>query len=191
MKKTSIILASVLAAASASATVSFSGTAMQNFGAGTLFAPGNTSVIIVDTGSDGFGSFVTSTINVGDTFAVNDILVGDQVIGANATQGSLGVVAAVPGTASFSATAGLSFGILVFENQTDLGSAQAGSTYQFFTDASWIVPADSSSATFGSTFTQLSGVSSASLGVVPEPSTYAALAGLCALSFVMVRRRRA
>jgi len=27
--------------------------------------------------------------------------------------------------------------------------------------------------------------------VVPEPSTYAALAGLCALSFVMVRRRRA
>ena len=27
--------------------------------------------------------------------------------------------------------------------------------------------------------------------LVPEPSTYAALAGLCALSFVMVRRRRA
>jgi len=35
------------------------------------------------------------------------------------------------------------------------------------------------------TFTELSATA------VPEPSTYAALAGLCALSFVMVRRRRA
>lgn len=30
-----------------------------------------------------------------------------------------------------------------------------------------------------------------SLSAVPEPSTYAALAGLCALGYVMVRRRRA
>jgi hypothetical protein len=33
--------------------------------------------------------------------------------------------------------------------------------------------------------------SSFALSTVPEPSTFAALAGLCALSFVMVRRRRA
>tara|TARA_B110000093_G_C12855979_1_gene361380 strand:+ start:447 stop:995 length:549 start_codon:yes stop_codon:yes gene_type:complete len=33
--------------------------------------------------------------------------------------------------------------------------------------------------------------SNVQLSAVPEPSTFAALAGLCALSFVMVRRRRA
>jgi len=35
------------------------------------------------------------------------------------------------------------------------------------------------------------GASGISISVVPEPSAYAALAGLCALSAVMVRRRRA
>jgi len=192
MKKTSIYLAALLVAASASASVTFSGTAIQNFGGGTLFDVGNTSVIIVDTGNDGFGSFITNTINVGDTFGFNDILVGDQIIGTNATSGAPSVISTVPGTAtSFTATAGLSFGILVFENQTDLTSAQAGSTYQFFTDASWVVPADGAVEAFGGTLGQLSNVSSASLNVVPEPSTYAALAGLCALGAVMVRRRRA
>ena len=191
MKKQTIILASALVAASASASVSFTGTAIQNFQAGEIFVPNQASVIIVDTGADGFGSFITNTISVGDTFAVNDILVGDQVIAANSTQGLSGTVAAIPGTASFTSTAGLSFGILVFENQTSLVGAEAGSTYQFFTDASWIVPADGGSSAFGTAFTQLSNVSSASLSVVPEPSTFAALAGLCALGAVMVRRRRA
>jgi len=46
-----------------------------------------------------------------------------------------------------------------------------------------------SSATFG--FQAGNGISLASLTVVPEPGTYALLAGICALGYVMTRRRSA
>ena len=84
---------------------------------------------------------------------------------------------------------GNEIGLLVFSTST--GSATASDTYTIWTN-DWLVAADGSnlSLTGGGPFTGAS-FGSGSVTAVPEPSTFAALAGLCALGAVMVRRRRA
>ena len=98
----------------------------------------------------------------------------------------------MPGGTTYTAPINTPFAFLVFENQTDASVVQIGSTYQYFTNASWLTPADGGSASFGGAgaFTQLAGVSSTSLSAVPEPSTYALFAGILSVSFVAVRRHR-
>jgi hypothetical protein len=85
--------------------------------------------------------------------------------------------------------AGDLFGIILFDAST--ATTLAGDTYRIYTDASWVLPADPSGAlSFGSDFAAVS-APTGSGSVVPEASTYAALSGLLALGYVMVRRRRA
>lgn len=80
------------------------------------------------------------------------------------------------------------FGILTFDGGSS--TAVGGSTFEIWTSSDWKSPADGAADTFGAAFSTLSGSAGATGTVaVPEPSTYATLAGLLALSFVMLRRR--
>jgi hypothetical protein len=82
---------------------------------------------------------------------------------------------------------GDTFAIIVFENSTT--TVTAGDTYRIWSDGSWDVPADGLTETFGTELSQVTTAANFSGTVVPEPSTFAAFAGLLALGFVMVRRR--
>ena len=83
------------------------------------------------------------------------------------------------------ATPGDLFAVVVFASSTT--STVANDTFSVFTDSSFEIPADGNTTTFSSAFT---GSASQVGTVVPEPSTYAMLAGALALGYVMIRRRK-
>ncbi len=91
--------------------------------------------------------------------------------------------------------AGDQFVIITFDVSTS--NAAASDTYRIWTDPSWIIPADGSVVTFGTEIAQLSGAGVTATftkivqtSVIPEPSSFAALAGLVVVGAVATRRRR-
>ena len=80
---------------------------------------------------------------------------------------------------------GNEIGVLVFDNSTV--TTIGGDAYQVYTNG-WLTPADGANAslTGAGPFT---GAATLSSSVVPEPSAYALLGGLFALTCVMLRRR--
>ena len=97
--------------------------------------------------------------------------------------------------------------VLVLGGVTDFANAASATSYSIFGDTGWAaLPAGGIPAPVANLLTlapdnivvgsfAASGTSGTLSGItttaVPEPSTFAALAGLCALGAVMVRRRRA
>jgi hypothetical protein len=97
--------------------------------------------------------------------------------------------------------------VLVLGGITDFANAASATSYSIFGDSGWAaLPAGGVPPTVANLLTLVpdnivvgsfaaSGTSGTLSGItttaVPEPSTFAALAGLCALGVVMVRRRRA
>ncbi len=207
MKKFAIITAACLALASAvSATITFTGSAILNLngGGGTAWTPGTLAVWVVDTNGDGFAGASPNSLYVGDSTApgVSFGAADDIVLFSNATIGGGGTAALNGEVFGFPAggSIGDNWGIFVFDADSDGAATLSAGTYGFFTSqggsGDWDLPADGTSWGFNAApgagqFQQIANVTGSSLTVVPEPSTYAALSGLLALSWVMLRRRRA
>ena len=190
MKKLLSLFAAAMLTASISQATSFTlnGTAINN-------APGlndidDVTVWVINSGGSAFDSSSFGSLPAGISFtdggSINgyEIAVSSSIIGADESRFVFG-----PGTIEVTANPGNAFGALVFDSSTN--ETAAGDSYSVFSDSSWVLPASGATITFGATdqpnTLSADGFTST---VVPEPSTYAVLAGLCALSFVIVRRRR-
>ena len=174
--------------------VTFSGIASTNI---TGAVAGSSSYVIVDTNNDGL-AFDGSV--AGDTFTLNSFVGAsdDYVIGYNASTSTF-AGDNLSGAANFTLdTNGVSandaFYIVTFGSETTTSvTATAGLGFNVLSAADWLVPgANGDTLTYSANFTQYDSINlTAQTVAVPEPSTFAALAGLCALGAVMVRRRRA
>lgn len=206
MKK--YILASFLlsVASSAFASIQFSGTAILNSGAGTIWDSGTLAVYVVDTNNDGFAASSTGVLSVGDSVTAGSAFgsADDLVLFTVGTQGNNSTIAVVGG-GTFNVPSGAvtndNFAIFVFDDETSAATQlTTAGTYGFFTSqgigsGDWDLPADGETWGFqsspsGSNFQQLSGVTGGSLSVVPEPSSFALLAGVFGLAWIGVRRRK-
>jgi hypothetical protein len=183
MKTKSLLVGLLLSAVAANASVTISGTSLFN---------------------SEINGYSTGVYVVSDSGSFTESLMADLVAGISFTQGTAIGNYTVIGTAPINAagpgsalTAGITFnlggniatgneiGILAFETSTT--STIGGDDYSIFTN-DWLVAADGAnlSLTGGGPFV---GPSAATSTVVPEPSAYALLGGLLALSCVMLRRR--
>ena len=173
MKKIQILLLSlVLGVSSAFATVSFTGVALSG--------------VTSDTASGAYSFGSGSAVSFFDT---TGLILDQSIFTADLTSAIFGNSTYTSGF--FGATAGHVSNVTVAENAvfaailTDTNGVLGDyGAKHLFTDASWIAPADGSSVaratvTGAATLTQ----------AVPEPSTYALLAGFAAFIFVAIRRR--
>lgn len=185
MKKiitTFIALSLATAFASASVTLQIRSQLANNAGVATS---GMTWGVLVDATGDGFGVTSTGSINTFD-FSSNGSINGDSYFtGSAATAfsppfGGAGVALNTdPITLSGDVGAGDSFALF----WTD------GTYYGFATETLAVLPSDGSTTAFNTVFSN--DPYTAAGTIVPEPSTYAMLAGALALGYVMVRRRKA
>jgi hypothetical protein len=211
--KTSLAFASlVLSGVVAQASVTFSGTALVKV---PNISTGDVAYFIIDENNAGFGNlgsinpntslFESGTIYEGTSFTIGSDNLGSgfTIVGTKTATGSATV--SVNGTFSgvslgSGVDTGDKFAIIVFETSTTAGVA--GDTYRIFTDPTWVVPSDGFTVTYSNTttgaFAQLgaSAVAAftktiAAAQAVPEPSSFAALAGFAVLGFAASRRRRA
>tara|TARA_B110000208_G_scaffold165490_1_gene203723 strand:+ start:524 stop:1105 length:582 start_codon:yes stop_codon:yes gene_type:complete len=192
--KTKLLILLLASISIANAAVTISGTAIRDAGGDDAgITSGDFAVFVLSL--DG------STIEASDfSFTAGDDLTAGATYGANFQIIDTTGASAFLGTVSVGTTSALTLGggvdtndyfaVLTFGSAST--TAAAAGSYSVFTDGDWKLPADSVTVTFGTEIAQLTNVGPNTTGiVVPEPSTYAALAGLCALSFVLVRRRRA
>jgi hypothetical protein len=155
-------------------------------------AAGNSSFVIVDTTG---GDTLDSDFFTAGTTLTAGTSVGNYYIAAqNAVAGTFGVT--VPGNATFtlgdgSTTGGDYFYVVAFGTNTgDNITLSVGDTFGLNRGIDWNLGSNTSATeSYGPQFQQLSTVNGAQFSVVPEPSAYAALAGILALSCVMLRRR--
>lgn len=160
------------------------------------FSSGNSTFLIVDT--SGNDTLDTSFFTAGVTLTAGTS-VGDYFIAAqNSIAGVFGL--SISGNASFNIDTGPAaandyFYIAAFgTNSTASVTIAGGNTFDLLSDSSWRVGATNGlDHAFGSggQFTQLTSANGAAnlVAAVPEPSAYALLGGLLALTCVMLRRR--
>ena len=189
MKKTITFLALSLSLITAShATTFLSGDAITALTAGDA---GKIGVYVVSKDGSAFPTSLTDGLSLSDSATYGASF---EFINTNTAVDFFGVSLASGGTVTYGGgvDAGDSFGIILFDNSTT--DTLAGDTYRIYTDASWILPADTgASLSFGDAFAAVSGganTGSGSVAAVPEPSTFAALAGFLALGCVALRRRK-
>ena len=190
MKKvTSFIIASIAIVSIASAGTTISGTALLNTPG---LSGGQSGVFVIDTDGSGFGSFSLSagTVNDAGFYGSSFSVLGTKT--ATSVFGSTSIGSGFEALYTGGVSNGDAFAIVVWDDTT----ASAGDTYSYWTDSSWTLPADTgatinfNSSGDAGTFLQLTGAASGSGSIaVPEPSSYALLGGLFALTCVMLRRR--
>ncbi len=202
MKKlSSSIVASLIATAfgvsCANAAVSVSGAALRNVSG---LAAGDIGFMIVDI--DASDLFAFNTISISEGASISDL---SSYADGFARFGNVATAASGFGAISLSVAAnnvplgggidsGDRFAVLVFSQSTD--TAIAGDTFTVWTDPSWVIPADGFAVTFPANLTQLSAAATPALigtvltTAIPEPSSFAAFAGLAVLGAVATRRRR-
>lgn len=202
----------VVSAVVAQATVTFNGTALVKV---PNISTGDVAYFIIDETNAGFGNlgsinpntslFEAGTIYEGATFTIGGDSFGTAftIVGTKTATGTT--------TVSVNSTftnvplgngvdSGDKFALIVFETSTTTGVA--GDTYRIFTDPTWVVPSDGFTVSFSNTtagsFAQLGTTASpafmktiAATSAVPEPSSFAALAGFAVLGLAASRRRRA
>jgi len=114
-------------------------------------------------------------------------VLGSAPVNTAGTNGALG--AGITFDLGGNVATGNEIGVLVFSSSTT--SAINEDTFSIWTN-DWLVAADGSNLSLTGTGAPYMGGTAAGTGtVVPEPSTYAMLAGALALGYVMVRRRKA
>ena len=190
------ILAALMLPFVASASISISGTALKNVDS---LSDGDFGVLLVDTSGSGFSSFATTgglaagvDLTAGSSFgsgyyvadtATASFFFGSTTLGFNTGTFDIEGPSAV-------ASSGDSFAIFTFDGSSS--TSVADSTYEIWTQSVWQLPTDGSGVTFPAdlpAYNSGSAGASGTVAAVPEPSTFATLAGLCALGFVMLRRR--
>ena len=193
MKKISLFTLLLTLFAVNSHALTLSGSAAINL---TNFTDGNSAYLIVDTSG---GDTLTSadftdglTLSTGTTFGTNFYVAGEGVIVSLFNGQEFTFSLSLPlGTGSVAAAD--KYYIVGFSDYSSASVTLAGGdTFGLATTADWTLPTnDGGTFTFGTEQTQLNGFDGNQFSVVavPEPSTYATLAGLFALSWVMVRRR--
>lgn len=155
----------------------------------------SSAYVVVDTAGDGF-DFSASSLGV--TFSVNTFITGtdDFVVGYNATTSGI-FGANTGGGATFTlgdndVTDADAFYMVIFgDTATATVTTTVGLGFGIATAGDWLVPGSNSAApAFPDDYTQVAGLNATGSTVVPEPSTYAMLSGLCVLGFAALRRRR-
>lgn len=189
-----------LTSAALNAGVGVTGPAVR--GAGTGIALGDFAAIIVSTDGTSF-----STIS----FTQGELLNLASSYGTGFTVLQTGSVINSLGTLQFNAnfttelvngiSQGDSFAVVSFNTSlNDASGAIAGDTFKIWTNPAWVIPADGSNFTFttgtvgSSNFPTSTGLpaitGTVTGGAIPEPSSFAALAGLAMLGFAGMRKRR-
>ena len=154
--------------------------------------------VVVDVDGDGFDVSSYTSFNIGvngqalsTSSGVSDdwfVYGGSLSATSNVFPIGSGAIGTISGVSYAGLSDGLEFGIIWF--QTD--AAAAGNDYGFFTDTSvtpsMFIPVDAGASDAPSSVSTKA--MSFQIAAVPEPSTYAALAGLSALGAVVLRRRR-
>jgi len=193
MKKTVITSILLSALAVNLHALNITGTAATSV---TNLVAGNSTFVIVDT--SGADTLTSSAFTSGLTLTSGGSFGNYYVASYNAVVGGFGTT--IPGNANFnlgdgSTSAGDTFYIVAFGTKSGDGiTLSGGDTFGILAGSDWVLNANNSATEiYGSDLQQFSTANGAefSIAVVPEPSTFAALTGLCALGAVMVRRRRA
>ena len=173
MKKTILLTLLIASFTGAQAAVSISGTALQNpVAISGLANPagGDTAWFVdaTDIGTWGASAAAFTSYVLGADYT------NDQVFSNNAVSffGSVSV-----GGANNVALDDTPFAIVV--------EVASDSSYSLYTDAAWVGPATGGTLSVSPTNGQ-----AADYSVVPEPSTYALIAGFVAFLFVAIRRRK-
>ncbi|MGC6425085.1 MAG: PEP-CTERM sorting domain-containing protein [Lentimonas sp.] len=189
MKKLNLTIISLVALTASASALTLSGTASTS----VSVANGNSSFLIVDTDDNGL-SFDANSAGV--TFSEGSFLGSsdDLVVAYNPIAGFFG--SSVPGNANFTLddngiNAGDDFFIVFFGGSISGGTVTTtgGDTFGILDGSDWEVGSNNAATlSFGSDYQQFTSASADST-IVPEPSSYAALAGLLALAWVSVRRR--
>lgn len=179
-----ISIASLALALSANAGITISGTILED---NPGLADGQTAVYIDAASISAFTSLGAGLSTTDSATYAGYTVIGNITAITDPFSGGIQVLGGAPAGLSNNtiATPGNLFAVVVYTNSG--ATTIAGDTFQVFRDGSFLVPADGGTFTGSGFF----GAPVFSGSVVPEPSTYAALAGLLALSYVMVRRRRA
>lgn len=195
---------SICTSAIASVSISFSGGVLSNSSGTEL--PDGALVYAVSSASNVFPT---------GTNALTSLSVGDFTFGDNVLLGSWSVDSGVAGPGTFEAFLGginLSGGIaqgnriaiiwvpgLSAASINTPSALVSGMSYGVYADPSWVVPADGSTVGYAVETVAIGGAISNSLTVasqsvggsaIPEPSSFAALAGLAMLGFAGMRKRR-
>ncbi len=155
---------------------------------------GDSSFVIVDT--TGGDTLTAADFTAGVTLTAGTSFGNFYVAAHNAVAGGFGT--SVPGNANFNlgdgtTASGDTFYVVAFNTQTGDGiTLTAGDTFGILAGANWQLPASNSAIlAYGADIAQFATIDGAAntIPAVPEPSAFAMLSGLLALSSVAIRRR--
>lgn len=149
--------------------------------------------IYISSNTNSFDESLFSTLAANTSFSTGTVIGDYTVLGFGAVNNASSTKAALNAGVTYNlggnVATGNEIGLLVFNAST--GSASAGDTYTIWTN-NWLVASDGANLSLTGAGPYVGpSFGSGSVVPVPEPSAFAALAGVLALGFVAVRRRRA
>jgi len=155
-------------------TASIFGTALVNV---TGVADSDFAVVLVDTSGSDFNTAALATLAANADLTSSSTYSGFEVLVTTAASNFLSndivvaINAATFNVVSSTVASGDSFGILTFSGGST--TSVAASTYEIWTDATWVIPADGATNTFSnSDLAQLVSVSAGSTGTVGTTNWY-------------------